>query len=97
MDKFREDPRFKQCNKETIVMIILLALNMLWWYAFAYGLGSRPPSEYGFIFGLPDWFFWSCVVGYVVFSLAAFLAVRFFFKDVPLDDSDSSASREVKK
>lgn len=100
MKEFKEDPRFKQCNKETLVIIILLALNIIWWYAFAYGLGSRSPSEYQFIMGLPAWFFWSCVVGYVVFSLAVFFAVKLFFKDIPLSDADSeplSNKQEVKR
>lgn len=96
--EFREDPRFKQCNKETVVMLILLALNILWWYGFAYGLGSRPPAQYGYVMGLPDWFFWSCVAGYFVFSAAAYFAVKFFFKDIRLDDSGSASNGpEVKE
>ncbi|HHW18066.1 MAG TPA: YhdT family protein [Firmicutes bacterium] len=97
-ENFKEDPRFEQCNKETWVMVILLVLNILWWYGFAYGLGSKSPSEYGFILGLPGWFFWSCVMGWVVFSFAAYYAVKIYFKDIPLDDGgQSQAGQGVKK
>ncbi len=94
--KFKEDPRFAQCNKETIVMIILLIANILWWYGFAYGLGSQPVEQYTYIMGLPAWFFYSCVLGYVVFSVASFLAVRLFFKDIPLDSPEADEGGEQK-
>lgn len=94
--KFKEDPRFAQCNKETIVMIILLIANILWWYGFAYGLGSQPVEQYTYIMGLPAWFFYSCVLGYVVFSVASFLAVRLFFKDIPLDSPEADKGGEQK-
>lgn len=95
-ETFKEDPRFAQCNKETIVMVILLIVNILWWYGFAYGLGSLPVEQYTYVMGLPAWFFYSCVLGYVVFSLASFLAVHFFFKDVPLDSPEASKGGERK-
>lgn len=90
---FPEDPRFKQCDKETWIMVGILILNILWWFAFAYGLGSRPPEEYTYILGLPAWFFLSCVAGYVFFTLLVWLAVRLFFKDIPLDEAGQEAGR----
>ena len=38
---FMEDPRYKQCNKEALYGVILGLLNLVWWYAFGYGLGDR--------------------------------------------------------
>ncbi|MGI6596487.1 MAG: YhdT family protein [bacterium] len=93
---FKEDPRFAQCSKETIVMVVLLIANILWWFGFAYGLGSRPVEQYSYVLGLPAWFFYSCVLGYVVFSLASYLAVRFFFKDIPLDSPETKKGGEQK-
>ena len=94
MPEFKEDPRFEQCNRETKVMLVLLILNIVWWYAFAYGLGMRSPDDYSYVMGLPAWFFYSCVLGYVVFSMLAALAVRIFFRAIPLDDNDHGTGGE---
>ena len=42
-------------------------------------------KEYKFIFGLPRWFFYSCVVGLFLINILVFLAVKFFFKDIDLE------------
>ncbi|NMA55691.1 MAG: YhdT family protein [Firmicutes bacterium] len=91
---FEEDPRLAQCNKEAAAVLILLVLNILWWSVFAYGFGSRPVEHYTYIFGLPAWFFYSCILGYIVFSLAAYLVVRFLFKDIPLENTETSKGGE---
>ena len=44
---------------------------------------------------MPDWFFYSCVLGYPVACLLVWGLVRFFFKDMPLDDDDASQAPEV--
>lgn len=82
---FIEDPRYKQCNKEAIVGALLGLLNLIWWYAWGYGLGSKPVSEYTYIMGLPTWFFMSCIVGAVLFTILAFVMVDKIFKDMPLE------------
>ena len=68
MAQVKEDPRYGQARKEALCTIALAAANFIWWYAFAYGLGSRPVEEYTYV-----WFllvFLSCVVGFLVFSFA---------------------------
>ncbi|PIB73072.1 YhdT family protein, partial [Pseudomonas sp. 2822-17] len=60
--------------------------NFIWWYAFAYGLGSKPVEEYTFVFGLPAWFFYSCVVGLVVVIVLVIIIVKFFLVEVSFDD-----------
>ena len=84
-DKLREDPRYAQANKEALLAMGLFALNIIWWFAFAYGLGSGSPKEYSYIMGFPAWFFWSVIAGYVVFSILTWVMVTFFYKDMPLD------------
>ncbi len=79
------DPRYKIARNEAIVLLILFVAYILWWYAFAYGLGSRNPSEYSYILGFPDWFFYSCVLSIIVFSAILFIIVKYYFKEVPLD------------
>ena len=83
--EFREDPRYGQANREALLGLLLFAANFLWWYLFAYGLGGGPVSEYGYVLGFPAWFFWSCILGYVVFAVLTWMMVRFLFKDMPLD------------
>src|SRR5699024_12015486 len=60
---FYEDPRYKQCNREAIYGVLLGIGNLIWWFAFGYGLGDRPVSEYSYILGFPSWFFMSSVLG----------------------------------
>ena len=71
------------------------ALYFLWWYLTAYGLGSDSPDNYSYTLGMPDWFFYSCVLGYPVACLLVWGLVRFFFKDMPLDDDDASQASEA--
>ncbi len=86
----REDKRYTQANKEAVISLILGVLFIVWWYLFAYGLGDRPVEDYSYIMGLPAWLFYSSVLGFVVFSFAAWLVIEKFFKDIPLNDATSS-------
>ncbi len=94
MAQVKEDPRYGQARKEALCTIALAAANFIWWYAFAYGLGSRPVEEYTYVWGLPSWFFWSCVVGFLVFSFAAWIMVATCCKDIPLDSHPGGASSQ---
>lgn len=79
------DRRFRQANFEALCSVVLGLLFFVWWYAFAYGLGSGDPSQYTWVCGLPAWFFWSSVAGPALFCVLAWLMVKFFFKTMPLD------------
>ncbi|MEM1510185.1 MAG: YhdT family protein [Zestosphaera sp.] len=79
------DPRFQIAKREAIILLALFVAYIVWWYAFAYGLGSRDPTQYSYILGFPDWFFYSCVLSIPVFSLLLFIIIKVFFKEVPLD------------
>ncbi|MGB9840793.1 YhdT family protein [Thermovenabulum sp.] len=87
-NKVKDDPRYLQTTKETLTVFILLIVNIIWWFAFAYGLGSKSPDEYSYVLGFPAWFFWSCIVSLFVFSILVVLVVSFVFKDIPLDPLD---------
>lgn len=81
-----QDPRFKTAHKEAWIGVALAVFNFVWWYGFAYGLGGRPVDEYTYILGLPAWFFWSCVVGFVIMSIITVVLAKFVLTDMPLDD-----------
>ncbi|PBB05656.1 MULTISPECIES: YhdT family protein [Salimicrobium] len=86
MDK--HDERFKVANREALIGVGLALINFLWWFGFAYGLGSKPPEEYSYIFGLPAWFFMSCVGGFILMSVLVIFVVNVYFTDVPLEAKD---------
>ena len=79
------DKRFKIAHREAIIGIILVLINFVWWYGFAYGLGSAKVENYSYIFGLPAWFFYSCILGFIVMVILVIFAVRVLFKDVPFE------------
>ncbi|WP_231514896.1 YhdT family protein [Oceanobacillus salinisoli] len=88
-DRIQEkDYRYKIANREALIGIGLVVFNFIWWFAFAYRLGSKDPSEYSYVFGLPSWFFYSCVLGIVVMAVLVFIVVKLFFKDVPFEDEE---------
>jgi len=79
------DPRYAQATRESLIGLGLFVLNFLWWFVFAYALGSGSPDKYTYVFGFPSWFFWSCIMGFIVFSAASIWVVLKYFKDIPLD------------
>lgn len=84
----KKDNRFAIAHREAITGCVLALINILWWYGFAYGFGSKNPEEYAFILGFPAWFFWSCIIGVIVMIALVFLVVKFVLQDVPFDDVD---------
>ncbi|PAV30500.1 sodium:pantothenate symporter [Virgibacillus profundi] len=81
-----DEYHFKIANREALIGVGLVIFNFIWWYAFAYGMGSKDPSEYTFVFGLPAWFFYSCVVGFIVMAVLVTVIVKKFFVDIPFDE-----------
>jgi len=79
------DYRFKVADRESLALILLFLLYVFWWAFFAYVFGSRPVEDYSYIFGFPDWFFFSCIVSWPLFSTLLYILVRKFFVEVPLE------------
>ncbi|UCZ54021.1 YhdT family protein [Bacillus shivajii] len=82
------DPRYKIANREALVGVALVLFNFIWWYGFAYGLGSKPVEEYTYVFGLPAWFFYSCVVGFLVMVALVIVLVKGFFQEVSFEEDE---------
>ena len=80
----------KQLNKEAMLTVGLYLFYFAWWYFFAYYFGEQEISSYRYILGLPEWFFYSCVLGLIVINIAGFFVVKFFFRDIPLDAQGSA-------
>ena len=88
MSKRTQDWRFAQANKEALLALAAYALYFVWWYVCAYGMGDKDPELYSYVFGMPEWFFYSCIVGYPLLTALLWVMVRFFFKEMPLDDEE---------
>lgn len=71
----------KQLNKEAIYTCILYLLFFIWWYATAYGLADAPQR----VWGLPLWFFLSCIVGWGLCCIGVTVLVKKFFRHVDLE------------
>jgi uncharacterized membrane protein YhdT len=86
----KQDKRCRQANREALLALAVYALYFAWWYVFGYGMGGGAPEEYGYVFGFPAWFFYSCIVGYPLITVLLWVVVRFFFKDIPLEADESN-------
>ncbi|MEK3978720.1 YhdT family protein [Psychrobacillus sp. FSL K6-2836] len=80
------DPRFKIAHREALIGVVLAIVHFIWWFGFAYGLGSKPVEEYSYILGFPDWFFYSCIVGFILVAITVIFLVKFVLKDVSLEE-----------
>lgn len=86
--KNKLEKSFKIAHKEARIGVALVLFNFVWWFGFAYGLGSEDPANYTYVFGLPAWFFYSCVLGIVVMVVLVILCVKFLFTEVPFDEEE---------
>lgn len=97
MHNKQKDPRFTQANREALLALGAYGLYFLWWYICAYGLGSGNPDDYRYVLGMPEWFFYSCIVGCPLITILLWAVVRFRFRHMPLDaepPSESDSQRE---
>jgi uncharacterized membrane protein YhdT len=86
--KVKEDSRYRRANREAVISLGMYVLFFAWWYFTAYGLGSGDPGEYTYVLGLPSWFFYSCIVGYIGISLVVWAVVRLFFSEDSIEGND---------
>ncbi|SDH24699.1 Uncharacterized membrane protein YhdT [Alteribacillus persepolensis] len=82
----KKDWRFKIAHREAWIGVGLVLFNFLWWFGFAYGLGSKPVSDYQYIWGMPAWFFYSCIIGSLIMIVLVIVVVKAFFKEVPFEE-----------
>ena len=77
-----------QINKEALITIFLYFLYFLWWYYFAYIYPPKNVEDYKYVLGLPDWFFYSCFLGFILVNLLFYIVVKFLFKNIDLETGD---------
>ncbi len=86
--KMSEKEKNRQLNKEALLTVGLYIIFFIWWYATGYGLSNGDPSTFTYIMGLPSWFFFSCVLGWILVSIAVIVLVKKFFVEIDFEDSD---------
>jgi len=84
-----KDNRFKIAHREAIIGCILVIINFVWWYGFAYGLGSKDPEQYTYVLGFPAWIFYSLIVGTLLMIILVTIVAKFILVDIPLEDDES--------
>lgn len=82
------DARLAQSNREALLTLALYVFFAVWWCAFAFAPGADDPETYSYVLGLPAWFFYSCVLGYVLITVMLWLVLRLGFRDMSLDDEE---------
>ncbi|WP_371413688.1 YhdT family protein [Virgibacillus sp. Bac330] len=76
----------KIANREAWIGVGLVIFNFIWWFAFAYGLGNKEPNQYTYILGFPAWFFYSCILGFMVMAVLVTVIVKKYFVAIPFDE-----------
>ncbi|HLR61589.1 MAG TPA: YhdT family protein [Lentibacillus sp.] len=94
MEKKNQETRFKIANREALIGCGLAVINFIWWFGFAYGLGSKPPEEYTYIMGFPAWIFFSMIVGTLLMFVLVFIVVKFMLTDISLEDDEDEVRDE---
>src|SRR5690625_2833853 len=92
--KRKQEWRFAIANREALIGCGLAVINFVWWYGFAYGLGSKPPEEYTYVLGFPAWIFFSLILGTLFMFALVFIVVKFLLTDVPLADEVESVEND---
>lgn len=94
MHKKEQESRFKVANREALIGCGLAVINFIWWFGFAYGLGSKPPEEYTYILGFPAWIFFSMIIGTLFMFVLVFIVVKFMLTDISLEDDEDEVRDE---
>lgn len=92
--KNKQEWRFAIAHREALIGCALAIINFVWWYGFAYGLGSKPPEEYTYILGFPAWIFFSLILGTLLMFGLVFFVVKFMLTDISLEDEESDEEAE---
>lgn len=86
--KMSEKEKNRQLNKEALLTLGLYVIFFIWWYAFGYGLSGGDVTGFTYILGLPSWFFFSCVIGWLLISLAVYVMVKKFFVEIDFNEEE---------
>ncbi|WP_368667352.1 YhdT family protein [Gemella sp. GL1] len=83
-------------NKDYIYAFILAIIHYILWYYFAYiKYADIDPSDYNYILGMPEWFFYSSVVVSIfIIFLVVIVVGSIFKKDIEEEDKRDEKYRK---
>lgn len=96
MDEIEVDPRFVTCEKEMKLVYGVQILYLIVMITVAYTLSKGDPRDYGYILGLPAW--WFAVISIaVIFAGIAIYISRFKLTNMSLTDNIETDDVEIEK
>jgi uncharacterized membrane protein YhdT len=84
-EQMEEDPRFKICNREALILGLLAVVFFLTSIVVGQVLGHVSADNLTLVAGLPGWFYYSVFLIPVCFMVLVAFIIKFFFTDMPLD------------
>lgn len=72
------DPRFKVCLREMWICFAIFAVFAAVMLFIVFVVGGGDPREYGYILGMPAWYFWVFVACAVTAAAVAVILDKFF-------------------
>lgn len=91
--QIEDDPRFTQCHREFWILSIIIGITLAAIMIVSYAIDWGPVSEYTYFLGIPTWAVISTVIS-IVGTVACFVYISRFVKDVPLDDTQSEKKED---
>lgn len=85
--KLTKQEQNRQIKREALICVVVYIGFFLWWFITGYGFGTKEPSEYMYIMGLPLWFVLSVLVGTILFFVVMIIVVKRFFKDFDFEET----------
>lgn len=92
---FKEDERFKQCNKELVYTLIFFVINVALVGGLCFLLAyNKPSDELTIVGGFPAWYFYGGVISTIILCVLTFIMVKYLFKDMSLDAYEKEGGDE---
>lgn len=82
---FKEDKRFKQCNKELMYTLVFFIINIVLVGGISLMAYNKPANEITMVAGFPAWFFYGCIIASAILCILTIIMVKTLFKDMSLD------------
>lgn len=69
----KEDPRFARARKEALWILLLVIVDTVWTFGFAYWGTTSDPSDYTYVMGVPTWLLLASIGALVLYPLTGIL------------------------
>ncbi len=93
-DADRLDPLVVHARRETLIILVVFAVCLVWSVSWCYLTGYPEPADgqIAKMFGIPAWVFWGVVVPWLAANGFTIWFCLFYMADDPLEPASESAS-----